>query len=201
MTATRTYNSPLREDQMELTRQRLLETVADMFADGIAEVTVATVAERAKVSVRTAYRYFPDKEAMFDAFNDWMGDKYGTPPLPTTIEELGDMGQKLIESFDRNEKLVRAARRSPAGAEARKRRKMMQVKSMSRVVADYAPHLDKAEVTRIVGVFLNLLGSEAWLAMRDTLGMTTPECIEAVRWGIAAVVAKIDHERPRKGRK
>ena len=199
--STRAYNSPLREDQMEQTRLRLLETMAEMLADSSEDVTVALVAERAKVSVRTAYRYFPTKEAMFDAFNEWFAQQWGTPPLPISMADLPEMAARLLESFDRNERMVRAARRSTAGTEVRKRRKAGQVKAMWRVIKDYAPHLDDAEVTRINGVFMNLLGSEAWLAMRDTLGMTTPECIQAVQWGIAAVVAKIDSERPRKGRK
>jgi AcrR family transcriptional regulator len=202
MTVSRTYKSPLREEQMEQTRERLLETVADMLADGSEDITVASVAERAKVSVRTAYRYFQTKEELIDAFNVWMSRKWGSPPLPTTVEELPGMAAKLIESFERNERLVRAARRSGTGAEIRKRRKAEQVKLVQAAVVRYAPHYDEAMVRKITGLFLNLIGSEAWLIMKDAVGMSTPESIEAVHWGFDAIVTKIESERARaKGKK
>src|SRR5215212_10043279 len=99
MTVPRTYNSSLRDDQMEQTRLRIVETVADMLADGVDEITVASVAERAKVSVRTAYRYFPTKEDLIDAFNQWMGRKWGTLPLPTSIDDLPAIAANAYQSF------------------------------------------------------------------------------------------------------
>ena len=153
------------------------------------------------MSVRTAYRYFPTKEALIESFNEWVGKQWGSPPLPTSIEELPAMAAGLLESFERNEHLVRAGRQSEHGAKLRKLRKVGQVKAMKRVVTTYAPFYDDAAVEKVVGVLLNLLSSEAWLAMRDNLGLSTPQCIESVQWGIAAIVAKIDSERPHKGRK
>lgn len=202
MTVSRPYHSPLREDQMELTRVRILETVASMLAEAsLEEVTVASVAARAKVSVRTAYRYFPTKEDLIDAFNDWMSRQWGAPPLPTTIEDLHEMAANLLTSFERNEKLVRAARQAGSGGEIRKRRKADQMRAVSRVIAKYAPHYDEAAVRKIAAVVLNLFSSEAWLSMNDNIGLTTAESIEAVQWGIEAMVAKIDSERARKGRR
>ncbi len=186
---------------MELTRQRLLETILDMQADGSDEVTVATVAERAKVSVRTAYRYFPTKEAMFDAFNDWMVKQWGSPPLPTSVDELTGMAAKLLESFERNEKMVRAGRRGEIANETRKRRKAEQVKAIMRVVGKHSPHYDETQLKKLTLLFLNVLGSDAWLMGRDNLGLTTAEITEAVQWGLDALLQKIESERPRKGRK
>ena len=72
MSATRPYESPLRAEQLEQTRLRILEAMADVLADEeVEEVTVPLVAMRARVSVRTVYRHFPTKEALFDAFGEW----------------------------------------------------------------------------------------------------------------------------------
>ena len=200
MTVTRTYNSPLREEQMEQTREKLLDQVAEMLAsESLDEVTVAAVAERAKVSVRTAYRYFPTKEALIDGFNQWMGKRFGTPKLPDSLDEIPAMTEALFRSFDTNERLLRASRRSGAGAEIRKRRKAEQVRVVSKAVAKAAPHLDESEVRKIGAVIHALTGSELWLGMRDTWGLSTEEAIEASKWGMAAIVAKL--EGTRKGRK
>src|SRR5688572_27376997 len=101
MSVSRSYKSPLREEQAEQTRVKLLETLTELLADDAHgdDVTVALVAERAKVSVRTAYRYFPTKDAMLDAFNKWMRVRLGSPEPTTSIEGLPDMAAKLLTSF------------------------------------------------------------------------------------------------------
>ena len=55
MTTTRPYESPLRAEQLEQTRLRILEAMADVLADEeVGEVTVPLVAMRARVSGRVA---------------------------------------------------------------------------------------------------------------------------------------------------
>ena len=69
MSTTRPYESPLRAEQMEQTRLRILRAVTDVLADPAAEeVTIPLVARRARVSLRTVYRYFPTRETLFDAW-------------------------------------------------------------------------------------------------------------------------------------
>jgi AcrR family transcriptional regulator len=50
----RQYRSPLRGEQQQQTRERILEAaVAQIAEEGLAELTVPLVAERAGVSLRT----------------------------------------------------------------------------------------------------------------------------------------------------
>ena len=93
MSTTRPYDSPLRSEQMEQTRLRILEATADVLADEEAEeVTVPLVAMRARVSIRTVYRHFPTKEALFDAFGEWAEDHLRLVLLsyPETLDEVRD---------------------------------------------------------------------------------------------------------------
>jgi len=202
MTVSRTYHSPLREEQMEQTRERILEQVAELLASGSdGEVTVAAVAERAKVSVRTAYRYFPTKEALLDAFNDWMAHRLGTPATPATIAELREMPGVLFPSFERNEQMMRAARRSGAEADIRTRRKQGQVRAVIKAVAREAPEVDEVTRRKAAVMIHCVVGSDAFLTIRDHWGMSTEEAIAAVQWGVDAITEKLDSEKPRKGRK
>ena len=99
MTTTRPYESPLRAEQLEQTRLRILEAMADVLADEeVEEVTVPLVAMRARVSVRTVYRHFPTKEALFDAFGEW-GEEHLRLALlsyPETLDELREMAPALV---------------------------------------------------------------------------------------------------------
>lgn len=195
MTVSRNYHSPLREEQMEQTRERLLDTLTEMLADSTEEISVASVAEKAKVSVRTAYRYFPTKEVLLDAFNAYIGRRIGSPLWSFEIENLTEMARGLFQSFAQNERLFRASRRTNAGAELRKRRKQDQVREIKRAVKAFAPNLDESKVRQVGAVIHNVFGSEAWLAMIDNWGLTQEETVEAVQWATEAVIAKLQAER------
>src|SRR5829696_10022360 len=111
MTTTRPYESPLRAEQLEQTRLRILEAMADVLADEeVAEVTVPLVAMSARVSVRTVYRHFPTKEALFDAFSEWAEEhlRLTLVSYPETLEGVRDMAPALYRMYDEQEPLIRA---------------------------------------------------------------------------------------------
>ena len=180
---------------MEQTRERLLETLTEMLAESTDEISVAAVAERAKVSVRTAYRYFPTKEALIDAFNAYIGKRMHSPLWKFDVEKLPELAAGLFQSFAQNERLFRASRRTNAGLDLRKRRKMDQVREIARSVQEYAPGLGERKQRQIGAVIHNVFGSDAWLAMIDNWGLTGEETVEAVRWATEAVVAKLEAEK------
>lgn len=195
MSVSRNYHSPLREEQMEQTRERLLETLTEMLADSTEEISVAAVAEKAKVSVRTAYRYFPTKDALLDAFNAYTSNRMGSPLWSFDVERLPELAASLFRSFAANERLFRAARRTTAGQELRKRRKQDQVREIRRCLREYAPKLDDSTARQLGAVIHNTFSSEAWLAMIDNWGLTQDETVEAVTWAAEAVVAKLETEK------
>src|SRR5687768_6152844 len=111
MTATRTYNSPLRAEQQEEVRQRILDKVIDVLADpSFGELSVQEVARRAGVSVRTVYRYFPDKDALYDAVNVSIRTRIGHATLPEKADDIASNIAQLFDGFGRNRDLVLAMR-------------------------------------------------------------------------------------------
>ena len=79
--------APLRADA-ERNRQRLLVAAKDLFATRGLEVTLDDVARHAGVGTGTAYRRFPNKDALIDAL---MADR---------IAELGDIAKECLEEPD-----------------------------------------------------------------------------------------------------
>lgn len=177
---------------MQLTRDRILEQVAELLAgEEPVELTVADAAARARVSVRTAYRYFPTKDALIDGFNIWMMGRFGNVDMPKTLDDMRAYLATLFKAFGENEQLVRASRRSQQGAEVRKRRKAGQARAITRLVAAAAPNLDADVVRRRAAALHDAFGSDAWIQMRDVWGLTTDECIEAAQWALDALIAKL----------
>jgi AcrR family transcriptional regulator len=179
---------------MELTRDRILEQVAEIMgsAEPI-ELTVAGAAARARVSVRTAYRYFPTRDALIDAFNAWIMQRFGSHEFPTNLDELPGYLAELFRAFHANEQLIRASRRSEAGAEVRSRRKAGQVRAITKAVRAAAPELDDRQVRKL-GSTLHLFSADAWIHMHDNWGLTTDESIEAMRWALEALITKLRKE-------
>ena len=79
--------APLRADA-ERNRQRLLAAAKDLFATRGLDVTLDDVARHAGVGTGTAYRRFPNKDALIDAL---MVDRIG---------ELGEIAKECLEEPD-----------------------------------------------------------------------------------------------------
>ncbi len=79
--------APLRADA-ERNRQRLLAAAKDLFATRGLDVTLDDVARHAGVGTGTAYRRFPNKDALIDAL---MVDRIG---------ELGKLAEECLEDPD-----------------------------------------------------------------------------------------------------
>lgn len=71
MPAARTYRSRQRPKRSEVTRERIVQTVHDLLAEGVFnEMTVEQVADRAGVSRATLYQHFDSRLALVDAICD-----------------------------------------------------------------------------------------------------------------------------------
>lgn len=65
---TRAYRMRRRAEQVDQTRQRIVEAIVELHGTvGPAGTTVAGIAELAGVTRLTVYRHFPDDEALFEA--------------------------------------------------------------------------------------------------------------------------------------
>lgn len=66
--ATRPYRMSKRQDDIDQTRQRIVEAAVELHGSvGPANTTFSGVASRAGVQRSTVYRHFPDEEALFGA--------------------------------------------------------------------------------------------------------------------------------------
>src|SRR3712207_6425766 len=76
----RTYNSPLREQQQERTREIIVDAIcAQVVESGANDFSVQDIARRANVSLRTVYRYFPAREDLMAAVDEAWAKKQPRP--------------------------------------------------------------------------------------------------------------------------
>jgi AcrR family transcriptional regulator len=102
-TPRRAYRSPLRADQAQQTRRRVLESALELFVDrGYAGTTVAAVADRAGVSPETIYLSLGGKRGLLEGVMDMTGP-HGSV---AEDEEWWEMVAHLPSAPERLERIV-----------------------------------------------------------------------------------------------
>jgi AcrR family transcriptional regulator len=196
MSLTRTYSSPLRAELQEQVKQRIVEKIFEVLGDpGAPEMSAAEVARRAEVSTRTVYRYFPTKEALFDAANEEMRKRIGHRSLPLKADEIaGNIGE-LFAGLAKNRELVLAMRSSKVAREIRARRKVVQRNAIAAAMAPKTKHIEDEGYARAVAALFNCLGSsDVWVEMTETWGVTTEQASKATQWAVETLLERLERE-------
>src|SRR5437588_2082283 len=96
-----TYSSRLRKEQMQRTREQILEGLVRTMAHGIADLSIPAVAREAGVSVPTVYRHFRTKRELIEALGSYFVQKagFGAAQPPNSPEELIAMVRQLFTRY------------------------------------------------------------------------------------------------------
>ena len=111
----RAYDSPLRDERLQQTRERILDGVIEAMKNGLAELSVPAVAKAASVSVPTVYRHFPTKRALFEAVGDHVGKTTGLSTLPPATD-IASLCRWVRETFARLDAMNPALAAAMGGA-------------------------------------------------------------------------------------
>jgi AcrR family transcriptional regulator len=192
--AARAYTSPLRAEQLEQTRLRILRAVTELLADpGTEEVTIPLVARRARVSLRTVYRHFPAREALFDAWADWIDESMSISlhSYPERADRLAEFASELYRSYDESEPLVKAMLNSKAARGVRERTRRRRQRAFQRAMGELTDDLEPKERLRALAVVYLLVSAPAWQAMSDQWGLDGTEAGKAAAWAVRVLTDEL----------
>ena len=108
--AKRTYRTELRAEQVDATRQRIIEAAVEAFAPWAAELPHDKVSERARVSERTVYRHFPTQRHLVQAVTAHVVKRSGWQPDELHAENLGAVTARSFAYFGTLDRGPRRAR-------------------------------------------------------------------------------------------
>jgi AcrR family transcriptional regulator len=181
----RPYASPLRDEQAEVTRKRILDALVRTMGKGVAGLSVPAVAAEAGVSVPTVYRHFRTKADLVAALAPYLSQKTGLMEFPDVGGD--DLGAVVRELYRRNEAMdteVRAAMASQLGQELRRRSMPERVNLIRKAVAERVPGMTGTELDRLTRVLLILVSSATMRAYKDYLGMNAADAAKDVAWAV-----------------
>ena len=190
----RTYDMGTRQQAKDSTRDAIVRATIDAFmAERSFAITLPTIAERAKVNVKTVLRHFGSREAVIEAawaqaYDEVMAER--TPPpgdlegalkvLIAHYERRGSIG--LVMLADEND--PRAVRMNSAGRLAHR-------EWVEEVFADRLPE-QAAPRTRLVDVLVVATDLYAWKLLRIDRGLSVDDVHDRMLVMTEALLAATD---------
>ena len=176
------------------TRHAILEAMVDviMDADGIG-FSVQAVANRAGVTHRTIYNHFPTRQALCDAFSDYVDEVLGASAGLTeepawslaTLPQLAEDFYRTLALRDRHARayvmLMIGNRRPMTGW---RKRSLMAEKLVAREQSEGTP-LTPRQVTAVIRMFVSAMG---WHLLTEQCGLSTDEAAKASAWATRTIL-------------
>lgn len=189
----------LSERRAEVTRDAIRRAVADVLEDGHpASVSVADVAQRAGLSVRTIYRYFPNKQALLDDVANIQLRKVQALSGDTgaLYRESERWLPELWRTFAEDLPAIRAQQASAAGSDLRDRRLGQNRTAVAAELRGAHPGLDAEELARLVDAIIAVTSSTMFLELHDRMGWDVDEAAELSLWIMQAIRKFAEEEAP-----
>ncbi|MFW0786777.1 TetR/AcrR family transcriptional regulator [Gordonia sp. CPCC 206044] len=182
-----------RPAQVERTRKRIVGAGAALVHefeswnwDGL---TFRAVAERAGVSDRTVYRYFPTERHLHDAVMAELEDEAGMDYDGVELKDVGQMAAKVFESLQRySTPQTIATFTGEAFIGADERRRMALVKA----VAGHAPDFTDRQRQVAAAIIDVLWNPPTYERLTGAWGLDHDTALAAVEWIVGKVSDVLD---------
>jgi len=194
MSETRTYNSRLRQEQAEATRERIVGAMADILAeDGrIEAATNRAVAQRAGVTEVTVYRHFPSRELLLRGLWEHLNRRNGANiGMPESEAEILEKVGPLFATFDAAPAHITAAITTEHGREMRGSLDELRRAAFLDALAEATDGLSPGDRAKAAGVIQLLYSAYAWLSLREQWNVQGQDAADAVGWAIETLLADL----------
>ena len=192
--------SNLRERNAAATRESVMQATVELLeSESLDRVTMPAIAQASGISLRTLYRYYPDREALSLALGRWVDQHLLETGLPATPDAVAAQMEEVGEKFEAHVELIRALVGGPTSGD-RTPRRGERLDAIAAALADSTRSLRPAERRRLIAIVQLLASAPAWLAVRDEGGLAGEEASDALAWAIRSLLqTTTDTTRTRKG--
>jgi len=194
MSEARTYNSRLRQEQTEATRERIVAAMADILAeDGrIEAATNRAVAQRAGVTEVTVYRHFPSRELLLRGLWEHLNKRNGANiGMPESEAEILEKVGPLFATFDAAPAHITAAITTEHGREMRGSLDELRRAAFLDALAEATDGLSPGDKAKAAGVIQLLYSAYAWLSLREQWNVRGQDAADAAGWAIETLLADL----------
>ena len=187
----------LRERQAEQARTAMLDAaIAQLESRAADDVSMAEIAEAAGVSLRTLYRYFPDRASLLRAAGEHL---YASLDVPFEISGPDMISASFLDAAKRlstRPEMTRALVRTPAGRATRTPVRGRRVQAIRAALEPVTDGLDPDTARWATAVITHLCGAASWVFIADDQGLDDTDAQRAVAWAIDFLVASLQEASP-----
>lgn len=193
MSENRSYNSPLRDEQAQGTRDRILDAFTDLLAGKRADdITTRQIAQRAGVSQPTVYRHFPDRTALLEGVAARVRRLFGEDRTPgASLDDRVEGVAGFFAEADRHSESMRAE----VLLNSDPRSFATSTSATTREVLDAVGHeyseFDERQRTAVAGLLRCLVSSHSWLRMREEFGVPGSESGPLFQWAVTTLIGEL----------
>ena len=192
----RRYESAVRDEKAGRTRAALLDACEALLLEGPVEaVTLPAVAQRAGVTKPTAYKYFPDHDALVAAFLEHLRGRIGMELAALAAiapEDLPAAVRHNYRKYDENARLLTRLMASPSYERVRVARKVDRAGVAMR---SWGSDASDEELRERLGAVYLLVTPAAWRWLRETWGLSGAGAARAAAWAIESLVRAAKKEK------
>ncbi|MDQ3992634.1 MAG: TetR/AcrR family transcriptional regulator [Actinomycetota bacterium] len=183
-TNARTYESPLREEQVEQTRERILEATARVLAANDGTLSIPAVAREAAVSVPTVYRHFGTKEDLITSLGEHFFDKFRLADRrpPADLDELRAFLIEQAAEYAKAEPTLQALATTEAGRKARQELLPRRKQVIAEGLGPLLDGISDEDQRRVRDVYLLLTSSGGYRAGRELLAYSDEQLADMIVW-------------------
>jgi len=189
-----------RVNQKRRTRDALVSVATEFIKKGHA-VSVSEIADAAKVSRTTAYRYFPTSEMLFAQATVLIASSIDSDHLAEIADGPGSANEKLDAIIKGSDAMtaahesafrtflrvsVEAGLKRDPGTQPRPAVRRQWLES---ALADLRKGLGSSKYHRLTGVLSLFCGVESFVVLQDICSMTPGEALVAKRWAAQKLLA------------
>ena len=187
----------LADKRAAVTREAIGDAVAALLVrEHPSMISVPDVAREAGVSVRTVYRYFPNKQALLD---------HVAHNVRNDLEQMGATAPEMYAQPDRwipelwrlfasDIGSIRAQHMSPAGADLRDRRLGHNRTQLLAQLEKQFPAADADDLRKLTDAAIAVFSSRMFLELHDRMGWDVDEAADLSAWIIRAMYAEFDRK-------
>lgn len=183
------YDSPLRREQMEQTRSRIVGAAVDLIVGGVEGLTMQEVAKAAGVALRTVFRHFPSRDDLLDAVWQALQVRMGDTPDLATLDELTGFVPELFGRYAAMEDQIRGAMFARTFESSRRRLGADRARKMRRAVAAQFPGGDERSRAMAASAAYTLTVPLVSIVLKEAFGLSSREAGRACAWAIRALAA------------
>lgn len=189
MNETTHYVSPLRREQSDQTRSRIVDAALDLIVGGVEGLTMQEVAKAAGVALRTVFRHFPTRDDLLDATWQAMQVRMGETPELETLDELTGFLPELFGRYGAMEDQIRGAMFAQTFVSSRQRLGSDRARKVRRAVAAQFTGGDERSRAMAASAAYTLTVPLVSIVLKEAFGLSSSEAARASAWAIRALAA------------